>query len=121
MRIEFINEKKTEWLLDGGEILKLNDVISSQYYENESIILYLIGRNSRNPDYLIGYRIDGKKVFKVPSPKGFSFEYLTKHPKAPMAVVCGVLDIENSNELWSDFFFSIDAETGKLEKLCVAR
>lgn len=73
MRIEFINEKKTEWLLDGSEInLSLNDVISSQYYENESIILYLIGRNSRKPDYLVGYKIDGKKIFKVPSPDGLS-------------------------------------------------
>jgi len=114
--------KLNEWTLDGITIVvKFDKIIEVKYYKETSRILFLVGTNHRKSEILVGYDEMGNQLFKVNSPQGYSFEYLTVHPKAVMAVICGVLDIENSKEMWSDFYFSIDKDNGNLEKISVAR
>ena len=118
----FTNESKTSWKINDIEIsINMDQIVNVKPYENSGLVAYLAGENPHNPERLVIFSVDGKEIFNIGKPNGYQFIYLSSHPKAEVAVVCGVVDIENSNESWSDFYFGLNQETGKLEKLGVAR
>ncbi len=99
--------------------IDLENVSEYKVYKDFDTILVL--NNEGCADFINGFSCKGILKFKQACIDGFDFEYLTSHHRSPLAVVCGVIDIESSNERWSDFYFSVDPITGNLEKLCVAR
>lgn len=120
--MKFNNDLKTTWELNGKSIsIRLTNIQNSMYYESSGVIGYLVGQELHNPMKLVVYSVDGLLVSQNAPPSGYQFEYLTTHPKAEVTVVCGVIDIDNSNESWSDFYFGLDLKTGALSKIGVAR
>jgi hypothetical protein len=118
----FTNETKTSWKINDIEVsINVDHIVNAKYYENSGLVAYLAGQNPHNPERLVVFNVAGKEIFDIGKPNGYLYIYLSSHPKAEVVVVCGVVDIENSNESWSDFYFGLNQETGNLEKLGVAR
>lgn len=118
----FTNDSKTSWKINGEEIsINLEKIRCAEYYEKSNVVVFITENQSSNTDKLIVYNIEGEQIFNTNEPEGYQFEYLTSHPKAEIAVICGIIDIENSTESWSDFYFNVDLEDMKLKRLGVAR
>lgn len=118
----FVNENKTSWRINDKEVrIDLDNVVNAKHYEKANVVTYLVGKEPTNPDTLQIFNLNGELLLNLSRPKGYQFVYLTTHPKAEVSVVCGVIDVENSDEPWSDFFFGVNFESGTLEKLGVAR
>lgn len=118
----FLNDNKTSWSIDDKEInIFPENVISSRYYKESGVVVFLNGKELNNPEALQVFNIKGERLLSLSRPKGYQYVYLTTHPKAEICIVCGLVDIEDSNESWSDFYFGIDLERGIIEKIGVAR
>ena len=48
-------------------------------------VFALAGRANNHPTHLLGFAPSGAELFRVGSPPGFTFSYLTHHPLAPIA------------------------------------
>ncbi|WP_113929474.1 hypothetical protein [Bacillus sp. P14.5] len=120
--MEFTNENKTGWKIHDKDIkLNLDNVISGKYYDNSKVVAFLIGEDSTNPEKLLVYNLNGEKLFDNSKPDGYQFMYLSSHPKAEIVVVCGIIDIESSEESWSDFYFKVNLNEDNLERIGIAR
>ncbi len=120
--MKFNDDMKTSWKHRGKSFsVSLNNIQSSKYYESTGVIGYLIGKELHNPKKLVVYSLEGILLCDVSPPSGFQFEYLTSHPKADVAIVCGVIDMETSKESWSDFYFGLDIRKGVLTRIGIAR
>lgn len=118
----FTSENKTSWRIYDKEVsIDLVNVVSAKHYEKTNVVAYLVGKEPTNPESLQIFNINGELLLKLTRPKGYQFVYLTTHPKAEVSVVCGVVDVENSDESWSDFYFGVDFGAGILERLGIAR
>ncbi|MGD8188390.1 hypothetical protein ACQCN2_00160 [Brevibacillus ginsengisoli] len=122
MMIDILVINELQWFYDGQVVSPaVQNVFEAKYYENVKRVVALVGDNWDRPEYLIGFDLEGNQVFSAQSPQGFLFEYLTSHQEADIAVICGVVDIEQGNEAWSDFYFAVNDQTGELNKISPAR
>ncbi|CAM2010605.1 hypothetical protein [Acanthopleuribacter pedis] len=60
---------------------------------------------------------DGRLMFQVKAPEGFSISYLANHPDAAAAVVCGA---DEKVDGWYDWHFAIDPKNGSLKRISPA-
>ena len=79
-------------------------------------VFALAGRANNHPTHLLGFAPSGAELFRVGSPPGFTFSYLTHHPLAPIAVVARG---EAVSDRFPDWHFSI-SPTGVLKQLAPA-
>ncbi|RIW30389.1 hypothetical protein D3H55_16760 [Bacillus salacetis] len=118
----FMNENKTSWKVHNREVhLNLVNVLCAKYFENSDVMAFIIENESNNPEKVLGFDRNGNELFEINQPEGYHLMYLTSHPKAEVAVVCGVVNIEESSESWSDFYFRVNIQKGKLERIGIAR
>jgi hypothetical protein len=89
---------------------------SAQLFASWRVVLVLAGA-AEFPTVLLGFALDGKKIFEKEPPEGFVFSYLTEHPTAGLAVVCGGKERIDG---WYDWHFVVDPSTGELTKHCPA-
>ncbi|MDX8289258.1 hypothetical protein SLL00_05615 [Metabacillus indicus] len=95
-------------------------ILQERFYPSARRVLALAGEKEDAPEYLVGYDVDGNQVFHVPSPEGYSFLYLCSHTMAEAAVVCGFKEAD-ADGCWPDYYFAVDHESGKLNRICKAR
>lgn len=120
--MKFLNEEKTSWEYRGRTMsINLSDIQNTKYFERAEVIGYLVGKVKYNPEKLVVYSMDGKLQNEISPPEGYQFGYLTSYYDAEIAVICGVIDYANSNEVCRDFYFGLDLETGLLSRLGIAR
>lgn len=120
--MKFTNNNKTSWESNGKKVtIKLQNIQNALFFNLSNVIGYLVGKELHNPDRLLVYSLDGQLLYQIERPEGYQFEYLVSHPNADVVVVCGIIDIENSNELWSDFYFGLDLSSGVFSKIGIAR
>ena len=103
--------------IDGKLISIVCENLKSAYlYENVNTILALSGEGNSYSS-LIGFSVEGERKFEVGPPDGFSFYYLTNHPKVEASVICVS---EKYVDGWTDWYFSVDISNGNLTRLCPA-
>lgn len=103
--------------LDEKQISILCKNLKNAYlYKKVNTILALSGEDNSYSS-LIGFSVEGEKKFEVAPPNGFSFYYLTDHPKADASVVCVSKEYVDG---WTDWYFSVDILNGNLTRLCPA-
>ncbi|WP_113929481.1 hypothetical protein [Bacillus sp. P14.5] len=116
----FINENKTSWKIENREVhLELENVLCAKYYGISGVMAFIIGDETKNPEKVAGYDSNGKALFTINQPEGYQLMYLTNHPQAEVAVVCGIVDSES--ESWSDFYFKVNLHREELERIGIAR
>jgi hypothetical protein len=80
---------RINWNDDGAPVTVSCELPSSaHFFASWRVILALAGAGAF-PTALLGFSPDGKKIFEKEPPEGFVFSYLTEHPTARLAVVCG--------------------------------
>lgn len=102
------------WDLDGSRVkVDFEDCVHAAVFSktHKLVLVLIVDEGKDNPKYLLGFKPDGKKTFKVGPPEGYSFYYLASHLHHETAVVCC------SNGHGLDWYFSIDPKTGELGSL----
>jgi hypothetical protein len=105
--------------IDDEVIFNNMKILQERFYPSVSRVLALAGDHENNLQFLIGYDVEGNQLFHVTCPNGYSFLYLSSHLDADVAVVCGTEN--NQSESWPDFHFSVDHESGALNRICRAK
>ncbi len=91
-----------------NEEYKLGKVETINVFMKENRVLVLT-RDSIETDYLYGFDLEGNLIFKVPSPKHYSFWYLSGKQ-----IACNEADSLAKKSPLSGWWFSIDLDTGIL-------
>lgn len=105
------------WNANGNSVAVSCENLDGAYlYSKIETVLVLSGAGDFPTD-LFGYSADGIKIFEKEAPEGFVFSYITEHPTAGIAVVCGG---KEKIDGWYDWHFSVDPSTGKLSRHCPA-
>jgi len=105
------------WYLDKKPIkIVCENLDSAKLFSKFKIVIALVG-SGNYPSNLIGFSVEGNTKFEIKAPEGFVFSYLTEHPTAGIAVVCGG---NEKTDGWYDWYYAVDPKTGKLTKHCPA-
>lgn len=81
---------------------------SVEVFTKENRVLVLT-KDKHNIDYLYGYDLDGKLIFKLPPPEHYKFWY-----KSGKRVACVEADAQAKKSPLSGWWFSVDFDTGKM-------
>ena len=111
------NNNAITWQFNGELIsVACQDLDNAYLFSKNNLILALVGKKNY-PEMLIGFNEKGTRKFEVNAPEGFQFAYLTEHPTAGVAVVCGS---DERVDGWMDWHFAVDPVTGELKRHCPA-
>ncbi|MCX7746000.1 MAG: hypothetical protein N2645_03770 [Clostridia bacterium] len=93
---------------DNNQEYRLGEVETVKVLSKENRVLVLT-RSSLGADYLYGFDLDGKLIFKVAPPQHYSFWYLSDKQ-----IACNEADSFAKKSPLSGWWFSIDLDTGDL-------
>lgn len=107
-----INANKLMWKYNNKSVeIEKQHLIEYKYIEKESLVLLLFEDENIYP-ILEGVNEDGATRFKFESADEFGVNRFAEHPHIEMPVV----GWEKENEIYMEYYFSIDPINGKLSR-----